>query len=102
MTGRQRLNRRKWRLRAAELGGLALLSAGAVIGLQRGVRVEPMVFVPGLLVYLTAVLAERWGAFRCPRCHANLHFVLHDGVWLIDPKHRYCPFCRGGLDDPVE
>ena len=58
--------------------------------------------VPGVVVFVATVFAVQKLLFRCPWCRGNLGALLSQkGLWRIDPKVRFCPYCGTDLDDPV-
>lgn len=107
MTGREQLSRRKRWAALATVGGLLLLFVGLgmlpfLAGEGVGGPAITAVVVPGVVVFVGTVLAAQKFLYRCPWCRGNLGALLSQkGLWRMDPKVRFCPYCGTDLDDPV-
>lgn len=107
MTGREHLNRRKKWTAGGVVVGIVLLVTGVVllpllVGAGLDGPVLTAVVVPGVVVFVGTLIAGQKLLFRCPWCRGHLGPLLtQKGVWRIDPKVRFCPYCGTDLDDPV-
>jgi len=105
MTIRKLIEGKKRWIMTIALLGFAAGVVGVILARLNVLNVEPLwAMLPGVAVFLIALLYAHHFAFPCPRCNGRLEALVMNmgGLFALDPRIRHCPFCGGDIDGEVD
>ena len=105
MTIREYLQRRLRRVMIIVMFGFALAIAG---GLWSSLHPPWQGFfvLPGVVLFVLSLIYAWLFALRCPLCAGQWYGLLQltgygQGLWRIDPRIHFCPYCGRDIDMEV-
>jgi hypothetical protein len=102
MTIRSIFDLTKRRVMIVALLGFCTAVIGVLLAQHNFLNVAPYhAALPGGIVFALALLYANLFAFRCPHCSGQwgvLAMQISRGLFSVDSRIRYCPFCGCTID----